>query len=145
MKNKTYVLNTLLAAILTVYLAVAIAVRTLAPAVILPHASIPNLVLLSLAALLPDHYLAPGAPRCYICIPLFSTVSFALLPWAAGFTSGLEAVKLALMGGLVFTCTTWLFSSITDRFSTGPKAKPAPVLCALGLYLASQCFAGMYF
>jgi hypothetical protein len=30
-----------------------------------------------------------------------------------------------------------------DRLSTGPAAKLAPILSALGLYLAAQCFMGI--
>jgi hypothetical protein len=44
---------------------------------------------------------------------------------------------------VVFTLVTWLFSSMTDRLSTGPAAKAAPVFSALGLYLASQVLMGM--
>lgn len=143
MKQNKYFLNTALMAVLTLALAVAVLVRTFAPAVIIPGLDIPNMVLLSLVALLADHYLAKGAPRCYICIPLFSAAAFGILPYAAGFVTGMEAVKLAAVGGVVFTATTWLFSSAQDRLSTGPKAKAAPFGLAVGLYLAAQCFAGM--
>jgi len=143
MNKKTYTLNTLLAVILGAVLLVCVIVRTFTPRMILPVADVPNLVLLSLAALLLDHYLAPGADRCYICIPVFSAITFGLLPFAACFVGAGEAVKLAVLGCVVFTTVTWLFSSMTDRLSTGPVAKLAPVVSALGLYLAAQCFMGM--
>ena len=143
MKNKTYILNTLLAAVLGLALLVAVFVRTFNPNIIIPSLDIPNLVLISLVALVTDHYLAPGAKRCYICIPVFSVLTFGLLPFAACFVGMGEAVKLAVVGGAVFTLVTWLFSSIQERLSSGPAAKAAPVLSALGLYLAFQCFAGM--
>ena len=143
MKNKTYILNTLLAAVLGLALLVAVFVRTFNPNIIIPSLDIPNLVLISLVALVADHYLAPGAKRCYICIPVFSALTFGLLPFAACFVGMGEAVKLAVVGGAVFTLVTWLFSSIQERLSSGPAAKAAPVLSALGLYLAFQCFAGM--
>ena len=143
MKNKTYTLNALLAAVLGAALLVCILVRTFAPRIILPVPDIPNLVLISLVALVVDHYLAPGAERCYICIPMFSALTFGLLPYAAAFVSGGEALELAFAGGLVFTATTWLFSSIQDRISTGPAAKAAPVVNAFCLYLAVQGLMGM--
>lgn len=143
MKNKTYTLNTLLAAVLSIALLACILVRTLAPRMILPQLDIPNMVLISLAALVLDHYIAPGAKRCYICIPVFAAVTFGLLPFAACFVSVLEALKLALAGGIVFTVVTLLYSTIQDRLSSGPAAKAAPVLSALGLYLAFQAFAGI--
>ena len=143
MKNKTYTLNTLLAAVLSVALLVCVLVRTLAPRMILPQLDIPNMVLISLAALVLDHYIAPGAKRCYICIPLFAAVTFGLLPFAACFVGLWEALKLALAGGIVFTVVTLLYSTIQDRLSSGPAAKAAPILSAVGLYLAFQAFAGM--
>ena len=144
MNKKTYTLNTLLAAIRGVILLIAVLVRTFAPRIILPELDVPNMVLLSLAALLADHYLAPGAERCYICIPVFSAITFGLLPFAACFVGAMEALKLAVLGAAVFTASTWLFSSMTDRISTGPAAKAAPVVSALGLYLAAQCLMGMF-
>ena len=143
MKNKTYILNTVLAAVLSLILLIAVLVRTFAPAVIIPEMNIPNLVLISLIALVVDHYLAPGAKRCYVCVALFGAVSFGLLPWAAAFVTPLVALKLAVAGGVVFAVTTWLYSSVQDRLSSGPAAKAAPVLSAFGLYLAAQCLTGM--
>lgn len=143
MKNKTYFLNTMLTAVVGSALLVCVLLRTFTPIIILPVLDIPNMVLLSLAALLLDHYLAPGAKRCYICIPVFSAIVFGLLPFAACFVGALEAVKLGAVGCAVFTLTTWLFSSIQDRLSSGPAAKAAPILSAMGLYLAAQCFMGI--
>jgi len=144
MKNKTYTLNTILAAVLGAALLVAIFVRTFTPRMILPELDIPNMVLISLVALVLDHYLAPGADRCYICIPVFSAITFGLLPFAAAFVTGAEALELAFAGGIVFTAMTWFFSSIQDRLSTGPAAKAAPVVSAFGLYLAVQGLMGMF-
>ena len=144
MKNKTYFLNTMLAAVLGGALLIAVLLRTFAPAILLPELNIPNMVLIGLAALLLDHYLAPGAKRCYIAIALLSAVTFGLLPLAAGFAAVGEALKLALIGGVVFTAAAWLFSSIQERLSSSSTPyKLAPVLSAVGLYLASQCLTGI--
>ena len=143
MKNKTYTLNTLLAAIMGAALLACVLIRAFLPRIILPELDIPNMVLISLIALVADHYLAPGAKRCYICIPLFAAITFGLLPFAACFVDVLDALKLALFGGVVFTVITWLYTTIQDRLSSGPAAKAAPVISALGLYLAVQCFAGI--
>lgn len=143
MKNKTYLLNTLLAAVVTTGLLAALLVRVFVPAAVLPVLNIPNLAAISLAALVLEHFLAPGAKRCYICIPVFSAVTFGLLPWAAGFVAGGEVWKYALAGGAVFTAVTWLYSSMLDRNSTGHDSHGAAVVSALGLYLAVQAFAGI--
>ena len=143
MKKNTYTLNTLLAIVLGAALLWAVVVRTFMPRVILPELDISNMVLISLAALVLDHYLAPDAKRCYICIPVFSAITFGLLPFAACFVGAAEALKLAVAGGVIFTAMTWLFSSVQDRLSTGPAAKAAPVVSAFGLYLAVQGLMGM--
>ena len=143
MKNKTYVLNTFLAVVLGIYLLVAVIVRAFCPQIILPKANIPNLVLISLVALVLEHYLVPNAKRCYICISVFSAVTFGLLPYAAAFAAPMEALKLAMVGCVVFTVTTWLFSTIQERLSSGPAAKASAFFSAVSLYMASQCFIGM--
>lgn len=143
MKNRTYVLNTALAVVMTVALTVCILLRTFCPWVIIPELNIPNMALLSLIALLADYYLAIGAKRCYVCTFLFSAVTFGVLPYAAGFVAGWAVLKLALVGGAVFTVLTFLFSSVQERLSSGPNAKAAPLLSAFGLYLAFQVFANI--
>lgn len=144
MKKNTYTLNTVLAVLLGATLLVCVLIRTFAPRIIMPHLDVVNMALISLAALVVDHYLAPDAKRCYICIPVFSAITFGLLPFAACFVGGLEAVKLGITGGIVFTVVTWLFSAMMDRISTGPAAKAAPFVSAFGLYLAIQALMGMF-
>ena len=143
MEKKTYTLNTILAVVVGAALLVGVILRAFLPRIILPQLDIPNLVLLSLIAQVADHDLARGAKRCYICIPVFSLITFGLLPFAACFVGALEGLKLAVLGCVVFTATTWLYTSVQDRLSSGPAAKAAPIISALGLYLAVQCFAGM--
>ena len=143
MKNKTYILNTFLAAVLGIYLLTAVIIRAFCPQIILPKANIPNMVLISLVALVLDHYLAPDAKRCYVCIPVFGAVTFGLLPYAAAFAAPMEALKLAVVGAVVFTVTTWLFTTIQERLSSGPAANASAFFSAVSLYMASQCFIGM--
>ena len=145
MKNKTYTLNTVLTAVLTAVLAVMVVLRTFAPQIILPIFDIPTLTAISLAALVLDHYLAKGAKRCYVCIPLFAALSFGILPWAAGMVAVKYLLGLAISGAVIFTITTFVFTSIQDRLSSGPAAKLAPIMSALGIWLAVQAFAGIGF
>lgn len=143
MKNNKYLLNTILAAVVFAVLAVMLVVRVCLPAAVLPPINIPNMVLLSVIALLLEHFLTKGNPRCYICIPVFSAITFGILPLMAGFACEHTFWKYGLVGGVVFTVTTFLFTSAQDRLLTGPKARAAMVITALGIYLASQCFAGI--
>ena len=143
MKSNKYFLNTVLAAVVFAALAIAMIVRVCAPAAVLPPLNIPNMVLLSVVALLLEHFLTKGNPRCYICIPVFGTITFGVLPLMAGFACQHTFWKLGLAGGVVFAATTFLFTSATERLLTGPKARAAAVITALGIYLAAQCFAGI--
>lgn len=143
MERNEYRLSTLLAGIVAVILLGFLIAPVIAPAIILPPVDIPNLVLVSLIALLADYFVKPGAKRNYPAVFLFSAVTFGLLPMAAGLAAFAEVWKLALMGSIVFTVTTFLFTSLLSRLSTGRSGKTAAVAGALGLYLAAQCFLGI--
>ena len=75
--------------------------------------------------------------------PRFLREVFPLGERAAGFACQHTFWKFGLVGGAVFTVTTFLFTSMTDRLLSGPKASAAPFASAAGLYLAVQCFAGI--
>lgn len=145
MKNKMYTLSAVLTAVLAVLLLAMVLIRAFAPHIILPIFDIPTITAISLAALVLDHYLAPNAKRCYICIPVFAFLSFCILPWAAMLVPmvDLDALWLGLTGALVFTLCTFAFTSIQDRLSSGPAARLAPVMSAIGIWLAVQAFAGI--
>ena len=143
MKKTIYLLPVVLTALLFVAMLVGILVQVFVPTAILPHLNIPNMVLLSVIALLVEHFLAPMNPRCYVCVALFGVAAFAALPLMAGFTCVHDFWKFGLVGGMTFALTTYLFTSAVKRLKTGPKAPAALVLTCLGIYLASQCFAGI--
>lgn len=143
MKENKFFVNIALTVVLGIALAVCAIVRAFLPMGVLPKLDIPNMVLLSLAALLLNHYWIKTSRKFCPCMPVLAAASFGLLPWAAGFATAMEALKLALIGGITFGLSAWLFGQVQDRLSSGPAAKLAPVLSALGLYLAAQCFSGI--
>ena len=144
MKNKSYLLNMVLTAGLSVILLACVLVKTFLPGVILPALDIPGVTLISLAVLLLEQFFAPGAGRNDLLIFFFSAISFALLPVASGIAGAGEWWKLALAGGVIFTGTTWIFESVTGRIASGNGSKTALILTALGIYLAVQCFTGIF-
>lgn len=143
MKDRKWILNTVLAAVCFAALMIMVLVKTFAPIIVLPRFSITNLTLVSLIALVLDHYLARGAKRCYLMIPVYSFLTFALLPYGACLVSLPEAIRTGAAGMAVFTLLTFLYTSVQDRISSGPAKTVSPVISALCLYLALQCFAGM--
>lgn len=143
MKNNRYLLPLILVAVLFAALMAGMLVQIFQPAAILPPLNIPNMVLLSVLALLLEYFLTKGNARCYVCIFLFGVAAFAVLPLMAGFACVHDFWKFGIVGGVVFALTTFLFTSAVQRMQTGPKAPAAAVLTALGIYLAAQCFAGI--
>ncbi len=143
MKTRNWFLNTAMVVCVFVTMAVFLLLRTFQPRVILPQADVPNMVLLCLVTLVADHYIAPGAKRCYVAVALTGGLAFGLLPLCAGYALGMAALWMGLQGMIVYTVTVWLYDAIMDRISTGPKSLLAPVLSALGLFLASQAMMGM--
>jgi len=143
MKNNKYLLNTILAIVVFAVCTVGLLIRVFNPAGVIPPLNIPNMVLLSVIALLLEHFLTKGNPRCYICIPVFGALTFGILPLMAGLACQHDFWKFGLVGAVVFTAVTFLFTSAQDRLLTGPKAKAAMIITAIGIWLASQCFAGI--
>ena len=143
MKDNRYFHNIALAVVLGLALAICMAIRTAAPMAVLPRLDIPNMVLISLAAMGLGHYCTGTAAAHSLLTIVGTALTFGLLPLAAGFASVQDVLKLAVAGVVVFEVTALLFDSIQDRLSSGPAAKAAPLLSAFGLYLAAQCFSGM--
>ncbi|MBQ4156668.1 MAG: hypothetical protein IJD86_00795 [Clostridia bacterium] len=145
MKNKSCFIHLSLMLTLTVTLIAITLVHTFLPQFLIPKATIPNLVLLSAVSCLIDHYVSKGAKRNYLLIAAFSFLSFFLLPYLSNYSALCESLKIALAGAAVFTLSVFLFTLAADRLSTGSKAVLSPVLTAAFLYLAAQCFEGMFF
>lgn len=143
MKDKTFFINTILAIVLGLVLLAGVLVRVFMPMVIIPELDIPNLVLISVIALVIEHYLNEQRVRSYGWILGLSCITFAVLPWVSGFVAGGGVVKIALIGGIVFTVVTWLFTSMQERIQSGKSSKLTVLVCAFGIYLAAQCFAGI--
>ncbi len=144
MKEKKFILNTLLVLAVFAAMLTMLLIRIFNPAGVLPKLDIPNMALLSLVVLVLEYYIAPKAERCYICIPVLSFLTFSILPLFAGFACQHDFWKIGLAGCVVFTAMTWLFTSFVSRIQSGEKAPAAPILSALGLYLAVQGFAGIF-
>lgn len=143
MKNNKFLLPAVLVAVLFAALLTCLLVRVCLPAAIIPPLNIPNMVLLSVVALLIEYFLGKRNPRCYWLTAAFGVLSFGILPLMAGFACVHTFWKFGLIGGCVFTTTTFLFTSATERLLTGPKARLAVVLTGIGIWLAAQCFAGI--
>lgn len=143
MKKNKYLLSVLFTVSLAITMLGCVLAKLVYPMVILPQWNIPNLVALSAVVLLLDHYIGRPEEKNYLALLIFACLSCALLPWATGWIVPKQMPLYGISGGLVFTATAWLFESLLERLSSGPAAKAAPVLGALGLYLAAQALQGI--
>ena len=140
MKNRTTILNTILAAVLGVVLLVSILVKTVSPHFILPEINIPYIAAVSLVALVLTHFVKTEE-GCPICQAILAAVTFAVLPMTAGLAIA-PVWQLALVGGIVFAILNAMFTAMTKRMELTDCCKYAVIPAAFGLYLACQCFAG---
>lgn len=144
MKN-TYRLNTFLAVVTELVLLWYLVLDAFAPAAILPPLDVMLISGISLVALVLEHYSGPRAEtRSWPVVAVLNAVTFALLPLAAGLLTGQDLIRFALVGCLVCTVLTFLFTSICDRLTSGSAGKAAPLLCAGVLFLAVQGCSGLW-
>lgn len=143
MKKKIDLLPIFFVVILALVMAAALCIRTFLPGAVLPKLDIPAMVGLSLIALLTEQFTGKVAKRDPVCLAIYGALAFSLLPAAAGIIPTAMWWKYALVGGIVFSVTVALYTSLTRRLLSGPTAKAAPVIGAVCLWLASQCFSGI--
>lgn len=142
MKDRTKILNTLLAVVVGLALLVCVIVKMAVPNVVLPEFDIPVMVALTLAALVLTSFVKTEEKGCYVVEAILAAITFGLLPWAAGYVAAGEMLRQALCGGIVFVILDVIFDAMLDRIETMSCSKMAIVPTAFVIYLACQCFAG---
>ena len=152
MKNRTTILNSVLAAVLGVVLLISVLVKTNCPHFILPEINIPYMAAVSLTALVLTYFIELSDTCCRIakehdsgcpvCQTVLAAVTFAVLPFAAGLASA-AVWKLALCGGAVFAVLNAAFCGMVKRMEFADTHKCAVIPAAFGLYLACQCFTNI--
>ena len=141
MKNNKYLLSVLLVLTLFVSLLTLIIIHTFFPMAILPKFDLSSIMLISLIALLINHYI--NTEKSSLLVILFAFIAFGLLPYASGFVTIVDALILALKGGITFTITMFVFNSIQEHISD-EKNIATPIITAVMLYLAVQCLMGIF-
>ena len=75
---------------------------------------------------------------------MLAVLTFWLLPWASGVVEGAgAALRVGVIGGLLFTAMAFLFNTIRGRLVSAKSGFLAPLGVGAVMYLACQCFAGM--
>lgn len=142
MNKKNDLLGIILALVTGVVMLGFIIIRAFFPRMILPQTDGIFCIILSLIALVIDSYVAK-AERNYLLVALYGTLVFGFFPLVSFVVLPADALRLAVMGSILFVITTILFDSVTDRLSSGITTKAAPLISAFGLFLAIQCFVGI--
>ena len=142
MKNRTTILNTILAISLGVALLAALFAKMMCPQLILPQLNIPYVAAISLIALVITSFIKTEE-GCIYCEIALAVVTFGVLPMVAGMASGIVALKLALCGGIVFGALDLMVNAMVKRIAMAGTCKYAVIPSAFILYLACQCFTGI--
>ena len=142
MKKNTMMANTLLAVVLGVGLLVGMVWRAFMPYVVLPKLDGIACVGITLIALTLEYYMAGVQKREWALQIVLAAVTFGGLALAAGLPY--VGIKTFFVGAASFTAVTFLFDSIVRRMEVTMDKKIAVIPTAFVLYLASQCFMGMF-
>ena len=142
MKKNTMMINILLAAVVMVGLLTGMVWKTFVPNVVLPQLDVIAVVGLILIALVLDYYIIGKTKRSFVLQMVLAGITFSGLAVAAGLA--VSVVKLFLCGAFAFGALTFVFDSMVRRLEVTTDKKGAVIPTAFVLYLACQCFMGMF-
>lgn len=142
MKKNTMLLNQLLTAVLAIGLLIGMVWRSFQPNVVLPKLDLPAMAALILIALLLEYFLTGTKKRVWGVQILFAAATFWLLPTVAGLKTA--GIKTMICGTAAFVILTILFDWTAERTEVSGNGKGAMAAAAFCMYLACQCFMGMW-
>ena len=142
MKKNTMLVNTLLAVVLGAGLLVGVVWITFMPYVVLPELDAIAMVAITLIALVLEYYISGKQERNWAVQIVLGTVTFGGLSFAAGLPYA--GIKTFIVGAVVFAVVTFLFDSMVCRLEVTTDKKCAVIPTAFVLFLACQCFMGMF-
>ena len=142
MKKNTMMANILLAVVLGAGLFVGMVWRAFMPYVVLPELDGIACVGITLIALTIEYYMAGVQKREWVPQIILATATFGGLALMAGLPYA--GIKTFLVGAVVFAIVTFLFDSMVQRLEVTTDRKCAVIPTAFVLYLACQCFMGMF-
>ena len=143
MKKNKVLLPTLVIAVLFAVLLAEMLVQVWLPAANVLPLNIPMMVTITAVALVLEHVFIGRTARNYAVLFVLGALSFGVLPLMAGFSCVHTFWKLGVIGAVVVTVVTFLFTSATQRIASGKKAMLAVPMLGVGICLAAQCFTGI--
>lgn len=135
-----------LAVVLMICSVALIVIKAFLPAFILPRITITLLVMLSLVALVAEHFLfgSDGTTQ-YLETGLLAAAAFWMMTWAVGLATCADAGKVVLAGGVIYLLCLLVFTAMRSKLDSSPiRHKGAALtLAAALLLLACQSLAGL--
>ena len=142
MKKSTMMVNTLLPVVLGIGLLVGMVWRTCMPFVVLPKLDVIAIAGITLISLVVEYYMVGKVKRNWIPQILLAAVTFGGLGMAAGVAG--VGINTFLVSAVAFAVLTFVFDSVVCRLEVTTDKKCAVIPTAFVLYLACQCFMGMF-
>lgn len=142
MKKQPYFGSIVLSILLGLFCIVNLLSGIFAPLASMPKLEIPMILLLSALAKVIQGCVQDSL-KTGMADVLIGTAAFALLPWCAGLTGGVQAVKLCIIGGIVYGLAGFFLYGAAQRSSVTHVHKLALIINAVVLFLAFQSFSGV--
>ena len=112
------------------------------PYVVLPELDVNACVGITLIALLLEYYISGEQKRNWGLQIVLAALTFGGFAMIAG--RPYAGIKTFVLGAAVFAVVTFLFDSMVRRLEITTDKKCAVIPTAFVLYLACQCFMGMF-
>ena len=144
MKKNLYFVNILFIIEMGLLGLVSVLLRSFAPAMVLPHLDLPHLVLFSVIPMIFSDYMAPEMKGHSMIHILLGTMTLTALPLCAQWTIGVPVWKFLMISLGAFGMTWVIYQSIGRRMASGVSGRFAPLINGVMLFLASQCFQGLF-
>lgn len=141
MKNRTTILNSVLAVEVGLVLLVSMILKIMTPNLIIKAFDIPYIALLSLAALVLTSFFETKEGS-WIQETILAGITFGLLPFASGMITVGQILKFTVCGTTVFGVLDVLFCGVINRIEATNLSKASVIPTAFVLYLAYQSFNG---
>ena len=142
MKKNTMMVNTLLAVVLGVALLVAKISKTYMPYLVFPAMDIIAVVGITLIVLVLEYYLVGRVKRAWMLQIIFAGLTFFGVGMAAGVAG--VGIMTFVTSAVAFGVLAFAFDSMVARLEVTTDHKLAVIPTAFVLYLACQCFMGMF-
>lgn len=143
MKKSSYFGSIVLIILLGLFCAAGLIYRLVAPLTTFPGLDLMMVILLALLAKVIQGCVQ-GSLQSDVIDIVIAALGYGLLPLCAGLVSGVEAVKLLVLGGIFYALVGFFLQGSCKRSSLTKVHKLPLIINALILFLAFQGLSGLW-